>query len=170
MSRKKWRSVSTSASVRTKLTCGLRGGFPTTRGVTGAVPSLHRCADRRSTAFGPKLVRTQRLGATTSSDTYAGCGTTPVMIPRRLEPSEGACAGLRGDGPGRQHPNGRRCSCALPHQIERGTAGNHGESDQGRCRLVSDVRLGQRPKPPPMIAASQADAAEPSRRRTRWRW
>lgn len=44
-----------------------------------------------------------------------GCGTTPAMTLRRLAPSEGACAGLRGDGPDRQHRNGRRCSCALLH-------------------------------------------------------
>jgi hypothetical protein len=136
--------------VRTKLTCGLRGGFPTTRGETGAAPSLHRCAGRRSTAFGPKLVRTQRLGATTSSGTCAGCGTTPVMTPRRLARSEGACAGLRGDGPGRQSRNRRRCSYALPapqphHNRtrlsgeQRGTTVKAAEADRAEPRLFAQV-------------------------------
>ncbi|WP_328830571.1 hypothetical protein [Streptomyces sp. NBC_00252] len=45
------------------------------------------------------------------------------------------------------------------HQIERGTAGNHGESSRARRGPCSTVRPGQRPNQPQMPAASQAESA-----------
>jgi hypothetical protein len=44
-----------------------------------------------------------------------------------------------------------------PHQIQRGTAGNHGESSPARRGRTRTVRPGQRPTQPQMPAASQAE-------------
>lgn len=46
-----------------------------------------------------------------------------------------------------------------PHQIERGTAGNHGESSRARRGRIVAVPPGQQPNRPQMIAASQADGS-----------
>jgi hypothetical protein len=58
------------------------------------------------------------------------------------------------------------------HQIERGTAGKHGESHPARRGRTSTVRRGQRACRPQLIAASQADGVDvrpcaPSRSSTR---
>jgi hypothetical protein len=61
------------------------------------------------------------------------------------------------DGPA---ASGRDAEAApQAHQIERGTAGNHGESSRARRGRAPTIRPGQRPNRPQMLAASQAESA-----------
>lgn len=74
-------------------------------------------------------------------------GSQTSQLPLTIRPFSGS-RGTGGPGPAPQ-----------PHQIERGTAGKHGESRGGWREPIRAVRAGQRPPQLQEIAASQAEGS-----------